>query len=544
MDITENPFYILGASPRDNRVKLKTSADDKSLIVDPNICSQAFSTLTNPRKRLSAEMAWFPGVVPKRVTELINLLNTHELKDLTDIDNLPPIAKANFIASSLPKLQTLTHYKLADWILKLAYVFDDIKPEKLLSLINEERIVSGFPEVNDLTVINAEIQERRQYYRQAIKIALDNYPSRDIIKTITITVETATDKGHKHGPVLLDDFIDNYEIEVQTFLDKEHSNIEQLVKKIKDIADAKGSDQTIENMINQLAQIVENWDAVAQPIQVSTKSRGLTHKASHDVADLIRDLSLHLFNKHNKLDFSKKLTELQKKVFEEVIKVAELADEDAVKLEEITNRTTTSKKEDLAWQSEITYETELGLIFKKKLKISPNGIEWRNQIYPLETIKKVRWSGITHYRNGINMGTTYKIEFDGDSGYCEIKIKNECIYHSFIDKLWKAVCIRIFIKILTELKEGKNLEFPVALIDDGGITLLRSKFFKSDEQIYHRWDEVNIWSQSGSFFIASSKNKNLKTSCSYQDYWNGHIIEAIIRRALEKGYNRLSSLLS
>ncbi len=55
------------------------------------------------------------------------------------------------------------------------WAFEEIETEETSSLINEERIVSGFPEVTDLSAVEAEIQDRRRHYRQVMKSALNNF---------------------------------------------------------------------------------------------------------------------------------------------------------------------------------------------------------------------------------------------------------------------------------------------------------------------------------------------------------------------------------
>ncbi len=61
MDLLQNPFHILTATPRDNRRRIMQLADERSLLLDAGECMQARSDLTNPRKRLSVEVAWLPG---------------------------------------------------------------------------------------------------------------------------------------------------------------------------------------------------------------------------------------------------------------------------------------------------------------------------------------------------------------------------------------------------------------------------------------------------------------------------------------------------
>ena len=342
MDLLQNPFHILTASPRDNRRRIMELADERSLLLDSSECAKARSDLTNPRKRLAAEVAWLPGIGPKRAGEVLSLLESSPT-DLLAVTKLSSIARANLLAAGLARLPDHSADDVAEWILEISWAFEEIDPEELSAIINEERVVSGFPEVSDLSAIEAEIQERRRHFRQAIKLALDNLSPTELVGAVTAAVETATDDGEEHGPILIADLVDSYEVEAQGFLDKEEGNIKLLVEKLRATVDAERPDTTLAPMVNQLIQVVKNWDTVAQPIQVSTKSRGLDHDASNRVAGLVRSLAIHMFNKHGKLDFSQQLTNMLREVFAEVGKVAERTAEDADALGEIAERSKTSR---------------------------------------------------------------------------------------------------------------------------------------------------------------------------------------------------------
>ena len=337
MDLLQNPFHILNATPRDNRRRIMDLADERSLMLDSSECMQARSDLTNPRKRLSAEIAWLPGIGPKRAVKVLALLESSP-SDLLGIDKLSSVARANLLAAGLSRLPDCSSDDIAEWILEIAWAFEDIDIEELCVILNEERIVSGFPEITDLSAVEAAIQERRQHYRHVIKAALDNLFAKDLVEAVTIAVESATDDGEEQGPILIDDLVDSYEVEAQAFLEKEEGNIEVLVEKIRAAADSERPDSILAPMIKQLIQIVKNWDTVAQPIQVSTKSRGLDHDASHRVAMLVRGLAIDLFNEHSKLEFSQQLTNMLQEVFAEVGEVAERTAEDASTLDEIAEQ--------------------------------------------------------------------------------------------------------------------------------------------------------------------------------------------------------------
>lgn len=546
MDLLQNPFHILNASPRDNRRRIMELADERSLLLDSSECMEARSDLTNPRKRLSAEVAWLPGIGPKRVGEVLSLIESSPT-DLLAVDNLSSIARANLLASGLARLPNHNADDVAEWILEISWAFEDLDPEELSVIINEERVVSGFPEVSDLSAVEAEIQERRRHYRQVIKAALDNLSPKELVEAVTVAVESATDDGEELGPILIADLIDSYEVEAQGFLDKEEGNIRALVEKLRAAVDAERPDSTLAPMVNQLIQVVKNWDTVAQPIQVSTKSRGLDHDASHRVAGLVRGLAIHMFNEHGKLDFSQQLTNMLQEVFAEVGEVAERTAEDADALGEIAEQRVRliedAKNKAEEWRREITYEAEVGAIFKDKLRISPEGIEWKGRRWDLDSITRVRWGGTKHSVNGIPTGTTYSIVFGNSSNYTSIELKKEATYSNFIDRLWKAVGVRLLTEYLQGLREGKKYRFGSTIMSDHGMELERKKLFGSNERIFCRWSELVVWNGAGVFCIGKKDDKKLAAAFSYQEEDNIHVLEAVIRMFWKQGGDRLSSLL-
>jgi hypothetical protein len=436
---------------------------------------------------------------------------------------------------------------VAEWILEISWAFEDLDADELIVIINEERVVSGFPEVSDLSAVEAEIQERRRHYRQVIKSALDNLSPKELVEAVTVAVESATDDGEEHGPIMIADLVDSYEVEAQGFLDKEEGNIRALVEKLRAAVDAERPDSTLAPMVNQLIQVVKNWDTVAQPIQVSTKSRGLDHDASHRVAGLVRGLAIHMFNEHGKLDFSQQLTNMLQEVFAEVGEVAERTAEDADALGEIAEQRVRliedAKNRAEEWRREITYEADVGAIFKDKLRISPEGIEWKGRRWDLDSITRVRWGGTRHSVNGIPTGTTYSIIFGNGSNYASIELKKEATYSNFIDRLWRAVGVRLLTEYLEGLRDGKKYRFGSAVMSDHGMELERKKLFGSNERVFCRWGELVIWNGAGVFCIGKKEDKKLAAAFSYQEEDNIHVLEAAIRMFWKRGGDRMSCLL-
>ena len=546
MDLFDNPFYILKATPRDNRQRIMELSDESSLTFDVSESMHARSELSNPRKRLTAEISWLPGLAPKRASYVLTTLE-NSVVDIFGIENLTTLAKANLFAAAILRLLEYSPAEITRWILEIAVAFESIDKQELCMMLNEERIAAGFPEITDSAAIEAEIQERRLYYRQVIRIALDRLSATVLVEVVTKIVEDATNFGEKHGPILVDDLIDAYEVHAQEFLEKEESNIELLVERLAEAAEANISDSELSSIVNDLIRIVENWDMIAQPIQISARSRGLDHDASTRVAHLVRGIAVDLYNTHGKLDYAQQLINMLQEVFAEVIEVAERTAEDAGILDGISEQYE-SIKEDAnnqyeKWKHEITYEADLGLLFKDKLRISPQGIEWKGCTLALDSITQVSWGGTRSSYNGIPTGTTYTIFCGSSKGNISIQLSKEKIYTDFIACLWKSVCVRLLTDLLKDLRNGKKYRFAKIIVTDLGIELERWKMFSSNERVFCYWRELTIWNDAGVFCIASKDDCKLSAELSYQEVNNTHILEAAIRAFWKHGGERLSCIL-
>jgi hypothetical protein len=537
----QTPFAILGVTTRDDRRRIVELAEEKSLELDHDVCQKARSDLTNPRTRLSTEIAWLPGVSPRKASQLVESL-LHDPMAVREESGLPTLAHLNLLAAAFEAVDGEHDAEdLASFIQEVAYLVDDLDPEDVLRDINEDRAVSGFPEVRAFDQIEAELTERKRYYRSAIKDALDRLPPTTLVQVMTDTVDGVTAGGEDHAPELIDDLVDSYEVETQGFLQEEAENVHKLIKAVRDSANA--GEATVKPYVDKLDAVTRNWDKVAQPIQLSAKARGIDHEASRGLAYEIRSLAIELFNEHDMLAQSQRLTSLLQELFSEVPDVSERVEQDADALADIFHerKQTATRKEE--WASETTYRAEIGMVFKDTLSISPDGISWKGKTFPLDSITRVRWGGVNHSVNGIPTGSTFTIAFGNKHSEAVIELKKKDIYSTFLDKLWRAVCVRLLGEMLEALKTGRDLYFGDALLHDDGITLVKHRFLGANEKVRCSWDQVHVWSADGSFCVAAKDNKKTNVAISYIHVANTHILEQAIRMAFKKpGMRRLSDL--
>jgi hypothetical protein len=332
----ESPFAVLSASPRDDRKRIVGLAEEKALEIDHVRCQKARADLTNPRTRLSAEVGWLPGVSPRRADALTQALLTDPMSARAEV-GLPALAHCNLMAAAFEAVDGQdAPEELAEFILEMALRVDELDAEEILQAVNEDRAVSGFPEVRGTDQVESELSERKRYFRSAIKDALNRLTPRALVEAMTLTVDRATQGGHEHAPELVDEIVDGYAVETQSFLTKEAENVEKLISAVREAA-VRG-EVAVRPLIDRLDVVIRNWDKVAQPLQLSFKARGLDHDASRTLAYKVRGLAVDLFNQHDLLAQSQRLTSLLREVFSEVPDVFERIEGDADALREIAQK--------------------------------------------------------------------------------------------------------------------------------------------------------------------------------------------------------------
>ena len=333
MDLLKNSFHILGATTRDNRHRIIELEEERSLLADADECLTARSILINPRRRISAEVAWLPGVDPTLYDEILRHLDSPN-QIFFNINRLPHIARANLLVSGLLHLPNLSSSNIVEWILAIAQASETINPETVCAILNEDRRVSGFPEITDLSAINDEIRKLKRYYSQTVTSVLESLSVDARVHVMTSLLEISTSNGRHQYPILIKDLIPAYELGVQDSLEQQQKIIEAQDAKLRAMADAKNPDTTLILIVDQLLESVREWDVLAQPIQLSQRSTGQRHDASFEIAWRFRQLAADLFHEYRKSDFSRKILNTLKDVFSEAPEIAEGLAEDSKALEE------------------------------------------------------------------------------------------------------------------------------------------------------------------------------------------------------------------
>lgn len=568
MNLKQNPFYILGVSSVDSKREIMDAAEEKLLLMDENIVEDAKNTLLDNSKRLDAELAWFPcwdESIPYREDEDCDSLTTAIDNGFSNInvrDFTWGYDEVNFQLEvirhrSFDKLKNPLAFGVA--VLQLSKIFEEYAEwssdsfSSLYGTIVGNRQTAGFPEITEEELLT-HLDYRRTDIIAELKSIINELPPDYIMASMTFLVSNATKNGRERASLLIESLLDVYNVEVQPFVNQQS---EKLFAILDLILDDDVNQYTVEkNLSTWISKIINYtivWNKVVKPIQIISLSKGFEHDISKQIMSGIRGvcltanndfdlpkLSLDLLVKLNTSNVFEYLPSFHKIVIDDINALRKIIREQ----EEYEQRQKEEEKEYNEWANSIYYEAELGLIFKDRLKISVEGIDWNGCVTPLDAINGISWGAIRKSVNGIPTGTDYQIAFQTSNGKTEIS-PNKQAFGEITDRLWRALAVPIFTRMLKQLQDGATITVGQIKIKDDGTFLVNSGWFSSDEKFFTWREPLTIYSQDGSLFL-SEKGGKYKSSASYMYDMNTHILEFMIRQFF-KNFNAnvpyLSSLL-
>lgn len=328
MSIFDNPFYILGATPQDNRHRLSTLAEEKSLLLDPAIVSEARNILLNPPKRLSAEIRWFPAVTKEKTADILSFcsdlqkgLDSDE-HGLPDLDNLSAL---NVKLCALSFHPFKDHFQEKYAVLGISRLFEGIDIGILKNDINRDRTLSGFPPIIDDSDVENELRAYRSEIRQDLTIGLSKLPQEEYIELVTSLSEKYAVKGDRYsGDAVIGDILAEYELRMTPEIEDQKQQIINMAAYIgKSVAGIR-----LEDAIRDMSTLIVEWDKLTQPLQLAARGSGLRHSSSEEIANAIRELVIDLHNNYGKTSEGLELAKVLKDRFAELPDFSERISED------------------------------------------------------------------------------------------------------------------------------------------------------------------------------------------------------------------------
>lgn len=545
MDAFSNPFWLLQANPHDGKSRLLELAEEAALHGDAEAAANARNTLINPRNRIAAEVAWFPGVAPARIAAALEAVQATGRSG--GVGNLPPLAAANLELAVLSVRGGASDpQRLKATILRVSALVDEFVPQAVMDAINADRQVAGFPQVADVALVEHELGERVRHCQRSLTGMLDALPTADMVDTYEKLIAEATASGA--APRLVAALLSGYELHAGEFLSSEADRILQLIDETRAAADAKAPAPQVGAAVQRIVAAIADWDRIAQPIQLARQNQGLDHEDSHRVAFRARGLAVHLFNAHDYLDHATRLSNVLKQHFAEVAAVNDVVEEDVRALREIEakrqEQAAETARQKAKFAEEVTWETTFGMIFKDRFRISPDGIEYKGKMTPAAQITGCAWGAVRNIVNGVHTGTNYYFKYGTPTGVIDIVLDNEKQNGELVPRVWRAFCVPQLFRMMETWRGGGAIRIGEHEVRDDGIVLKHGRMFKADEWRFFPWTAMRKGTHGGVLTFTGNPESDFKAAFTFRDQLNVHVLDFAVDRVWQGKADRLSNIFN
>jgi hypothetical protein len=518
-----NPFAVLGVTTRDDRARIMEAAEDRSYDLDPEICSQARATLTNPRKRLEAELGWFPGTSPK----VADQATSTSVKAIGQLP-LAGLAKANALAIAAMRWTPSETEELVGFLDALCAAVEEVDLLQVLREVNEDREIAGFPPFSSAEAAEDVLRDRRQTWRRTVMMVMERTPTVEMVEAMFLLVDKL--ESEDRFPLFMHELIADYALRAQPFMTREVEAAERLIAKARELAGTRPD--ALPPLFDALRKLLVAWDESTHAIQLSATLLGRKDADSENLAFAVRGLSIDLYNDHRLLDEARQLSAMVGASFSALPRIANQVAEDAKALENLA-------AEAAQEEADLSYAADIGTFNKSRLAIGKTGIEWRGRRTALPAVRGVRWGAVKKSVNGIPTGTDYLIAWTDGSSTTTAEFKNGAIFEAFVPKIWTGVGFRLVNEMVARLSAGGELRFGNMIVRDDTVVLTKRKFLGSEPAEFP-WGEVSVTTADGSFIVNGPKGSKASASVAYREVDNIHFFEALVRQAFKNGRVKMS----
>lgn len=323
---SENPFYILGASPMDDRRKLISLANDAKLLSDYNV-EDALNQLLHHQRRLDAEMNWFPNTDPIQISALLSFAESRDIVSFTDFHSASVLAQFNaclILLQRWPITNTDAAFALCH---SIAIMDIELRPDVLIKEINQERQNAGFQVVDDIDNIIYRLGDLR---RSIASKLIDQFTDCKAIDIQGLALKLAK-LYEKISSPLIEALISEYEL-------RNNDSVEKLFDAMIKLAAALPGytiDTQLEMYVSDILAQLDKWNKFTLPGRTIQRVKGIEGDKSKKLYHDIREAAVILQNKNHKTELCLRMIHSLQKTFGEISDAQEQLKKDSQALENI-----------------------------------------------------------------------------------------------------------------------------------------------------------------------------------------------------------------
>ena len=105
-----------------------------------------------------------------------------------------------------------------------------------------------------------------------------------------------------------------------------------------------------------------------------------------------------------------------------------------------------------------------------------------------------------------------RVAFGDESDMAVVELNSKSIYEKVIDRIWRAVCVRMMVSHATALRAGQSIRFGEILVHDEWCEVPLRKL-ASTQRVKAPWSDTKVWSSNGSFVVDCNLIRRLMGPC-------------------------------
>ena len=283
MKLLDNPFAVLGVSPRDDRRKVTEKADEAALLGGASV-EDALGTLMKMNQRIRAELRWFPGCDPAVAETFLRYA-----KDLSDGDSTPmpsmdglscPLAQANALEAFFEVWPASDPEYIVGLCRSMDRILSRVTVVETKNMINGDRRAGGWDRIQDESAVADQLEARLRELARTVSEKMSRLPSEQAVRdTLGRIMKSDLDKQGIIAQAAADSYlfrIHDQEENLRTRLQGELS------------VQMKLKDKITRNVFDSLKPQVENWCRMTEPLrQTPGPMRNHAESICHDMRECI-----------------------------------------------------------------------------------------------------------------------------------------------------------------------------------------------------------------------------------------------------------------
>ena len=322
--LTQNPFYILQATPRATDRELLDRASELFLLSGRDTKKEV-NTLLQPSGRLRAEIAFLPRMKEEEIEEIRSYLDASEDPDMAVSVPLPSLETASSLARMNGLFALLEKWPFEDCegayalCICIADACTSISPEEVLSDLADDRreAEKGMAETSE------EIRHRLQEHKKALFSRIGErsgvMPEKERQLLLQKLADTfADEKSPFYLSLVLNDLVRVYLSPLQKqWIQEQKNGISEILEELKTKGGTLSSDKR-KKYNRELCSALERWDSLSFPERRILMAEGIYPTYVRDLFYEVDSIFISMVKEWSDITNAKLLIEKMLEVFTDI----------------------------------------------------------------------------------------------------------------------------------------------------------------------------------------------------------------------------------